>query len=150
MSRGLARLDLGQRVYVIRDESDGAIGEWGNVVRLRRSDEGAWVRLDKRHDRCPFPADDESRSTYVLTYPECCSSVAPERPESCRRCIECEGEAHHWLTSMPECPEGGEPFISCKHCDARAAICEECFEGPVWPPTTSEQRCELCSAPGGV
>jgi len=72
----LARLDLGQRVYVLRDESNGAIAAWGTVTRLRRSDAGAWVKLDTRHERCPFPPDDATRSTHVLTYPELCSSVA--------------------------------------------------------------------------
>lgn len=76
--------------------------------------------------------------------------VQPAVSASCRRCIECLGEDHHWLTSIPECPEGGEPFIRCKHCDARAGICIECAEGPVWPPTTNNERCELCNAPEGV
>lgn len=75
--KGLARLDAGQRVYVVLDESSEAIGQWGTVVRLRRGDNGAWVKLDARHERCPFPADDATRRTNVLTYPACCSSVAP-------------------------------------------------------------------------
>lgn len=42
----------------------------GTVVRMRRSDNGAWVALDKRIDYvCPFPADD-SRATHVLVFPE--------------------------------------------------------------------------------
>lgn len=144
----VARLDVGQRVYVLRDESYGAILLWGTVVRLRFAG-GAWVRLDRRHERCPFPADDETRSTWVLTYADCCSSV---EPPSCRRCSECTRQPHHWLTSMPEFEpaDGGEPYIPCKHCDARAGICGECAEGPVWPPTTNNQRCELCNAPEGV
>jgi hypothetical protein len=73
----LARLDYGQRVYVLRDESNAPIGIWGTVVRLRRADDGAWVRLDERHERCPFPANDPTRGTNVLTCPANCSSVAP-------------------------------------------------------------------------
>jgi len=72
----VARLDVGQRVYVLRDDNDAAIGAWGTVVRARFMG-GAWVTLDKRHDRCPFPADDASRSTWVIAYPDRCSSVAP-------------------------------------------------------------------------
>ena len=72
----VARLDVGQRVYVLRDESDGEIGEWGTVVRLQRLADGAWVNLDKRHERCPFPAHD-ARGSYVLTYAEHCSSFVP-------------------------------------------------------------------------
>jgi hypothetical protein len=77
------------------------------------------------------------------------ASCEPARA-TCRRCLECIGQDHHWLTSMPECPEGGEPFIPCKHCPARAGVCVECGEGPVWPSTTHIQRCEICNAPGGV
>jgi hypothetical protein len=72
----VASLECGQRVYVLRDESEVPIGIWGTVVRLRRSDDGAWVRLDRRHERCPFPADDATRGTNILTCPENCSSVA--------------------------------------------------------------------------
>lgn len=71
-----------------------------------------------------------------------------ETPETCRRCTECVGEEHHWLTSMPECPEDGEPFIPCKHCDARAALCEECFEAPVWPIVSDQPLCSGCRLEG--
>lgn len=67
-----------------------------------------------------------------------------DRRMTCRRCTECEGQEHHWLTSMPECPEGGEPFISCKHCDERAALCEECGEAPVWPIVSNQPLCADC------
>jgi hypothetical protein len=44
----------------------------GTVARLRRADDGAWVRLDARGPDPwhPFPPDDATRSCYVLTYPE--------------------------------------------------------------------------------
>lgn len=149
--RGLARLDLGQRMYVVRDENGAAVGAWGTVARLRYSDRHhAWIRLDMRHERCSFPADDASRSTWLLTYAAYCTSVEPAPAPRCRRCVECVGQPHHWLTSVPEFPEVGEPYVPCKHCDARAAVCEECWEGPVWPPTTNNQRCELCNAQGGA
>lgn len=73
----VARLLFNQRVYVHRDEFNMPIGLWGTVVRERYQDDGAWVRLDERHERCPFPADDASRCAWLLTYPEYCSSVAP-------------------------------------------------------------------------
>lgn len=47
----------------------------GTVVRVRRSDNGAWVRLDKRIAECPFPADDD-RANHVLVFPENCDPVA--------------------------------------------------------------------------
>ena len=51
----------------------------GSVARMRRADRGAWVRLDKRHPVegvHPFPVDDDTRSTNVLTYPEHCTAAA--------------------------------------------------------------------------
>jgi hypothetical protein len=77
---GLRRLDVGQRVFVLADEGDSWIGIWGTVRRLRRLDDGAWVELDRRHEFCPFPASDPTRSKHVLTYPNRCSSVECERP----------------------------------------------------------------------
>lgn len=76
--------------------------------------------------------------------------VAAVPATSCRRCFECAGLEHHWLTSVPECPEGSEPFIPCKHCDARAAVCDDCGEGAVWPPAPNNKLCDECSAPGGA
>jgi hypothetical protein len=73
----------------------------------------------------------------------CAGGPAVIDSATCRRCTECVGEQHHWLTAMPECPEGGEPFIPCKHCDARAALCDECFEGPIWP-IVSPAICKSC------
>jgi hypothetical protein len=64
----------------------------------------------------------------------------------CRRCVECRGEEHHWLTSMPECPEEGEPYVPCKHCDARAPLCDQCMEAPVWPLTGDPTLCGDCRA----
>lgn len=45
---------------------------------------------------------------------------------------------------MPECPEDGEPFIPCKHCDARAGLCDECCECPVWPVVSNQKLCVDC------
>lgn len=147
----VARLDVGQRVYVLRDWAGDPVGAWGAVVRQRWGKPGAWVRLDVRHTRCPFPPDAEDRATWILTSPDRCSSFAPAPGAACRRCLECIGQAHHWLTSMPDASlmaAGGDPFIPCKHCDARAGVCSECCEGAVWPATGD--KCELCLAPGGV
>lgn len=72
--------------------------------------------------------------------------MAGETP--CRRCVECIGQDHHWLTSMPEMYRegiGGGAYVPCKHCEARAGLCEECFEGAVWPPVPGG-LCDLCNA----
>jgi hypothetical protein len=74
---GLARLRLGQSVYVRLDAYGYAIGVWGKVVRLRRADNMAWVELVTRHERCPFPESDATRSRHILAAPGGCSSVAP-------------------------------------------------------------------------
>lgn len=98
---GLARVDLGQRVYVERDGDRGEIGEWGTVARLNRLDGGVWVKLDKRHPRCPFPATDATRSTHVLTYLIHCSSIAP---------VEVSPRCSHTFVDSAVCLECG------KHC----------------------------------
>lgn len=69
----MKRLQHGQRVHVLRDADGYDVGVDGVVVRLRRQDDGAWVRLDQRHERCPFPADDERRSNNLVAYPEDCT-----------------------------------------------------------------------------
>jgi hypothetical protein len=74
----MKRFSFGQRVKVraVGQYSNIAIfGVPGVVVRLRRADDGAWIRLDHRVDIAgvhPFPAADETRSTDVLAYPEWC------------------------------------------------------------------------------
>jgi hypothetical protein len=62
---------------------------------------------------------------------------------TCRRCTECLGEDHHWLPWLPDFDESGDPFVPCKHCDARANLCEDCFEAPASPP--AGDRCEDCA-----
>jgi len=74
----VARLDVGQRVYVQSDWSGAAVHAWGTVVRECWGKAQAWVRLDERHARCPFPPDLERRATWILTVPGCCSSFEPE------------------------------------------------------------------------
>lgn len=48
----------------------------GTVVRLRRADDGAWVKLDRRSEQPgihPFPEDDDAgRGTHVCTFPDEC------------------------------------------------------------------------------
>ena len=48
---------------------------------------------------------------------------------ACRRCSECQGENHHWIEHCEE-PEAseGDGFVGyiCKHCPARAEMCEHC------------------------
>jgi hypothetical protein len=64
----------------------------------------------------------------------------------CRRCAECEGQEHHWL--MPECTnEDGtpcEPFVPCKHCDARAGLCGRCCDGVIFPVAEDRTLCDAC------
>lgn len=69
----MKRFKDGQRVMVKLDESGEPIGVQGTVARLRRADHGAWIALDERHERCPFPADDaHGRATHIMAYPEDC------------------------------------------------------------------------------
>ena len=48
--------------------------------------------------------------------------------QTCRRCSECRGENHHWLEACnPPAPDGdGFVGYECKHCDARAEMCDAC------------------------
>ena len=59
-------------------------------------------------------------------------SVSTE--QTCRRCSECQGENHHWLEHCDDPAEVAEPFVGyvCKHCDARAEMCDAC-SGAVEP-----------------
>lgn len=69
----MKRFTTGQRVLVQRDVEGRAIGIAGAVVRLNRSNDAAWIRLDERHELCPFPADDPTRATNVMAFPEDCA-----------------------------------------------------------------------------
>lgn len=62
---------------------------------------------------------------------------------ACPACGECEGN-HHFSESGLQVPESGEPFFECKHCEAKAHICEEC-EGPIYP-ITGATICAECTA----
>jgi hypothetical protein len=72
----MTRFSNAQRVFVKRDHRGNAIDGWGAVARLRRADDGAWIALDVRSEHCPFPADDATRSTHVMAYPEDCDPAA--------------------------------------------------------------------------
>jgi hypothetical protein len=66
-----------QRVYVKEDHNGVPVNAEGDVVRIR-TDGGAFVALDKRHDNAavhPFPADDD-RGCHVRTYPDLCELPA--------------------------------------------------------------------------
>lgn len=67
----------GQRVTVA-EVGHPLTGRKGSVVRLRRADNGAWVRMDDRppEELCPFPVDD-SRGHDVVLYPDQCKPVTP-------------------------------------------------------------------------
>jgi hypothetical protein len=67
------RFKRGQRVHVLYDDDGDEIGINGTVCRLRMADNGAWITLDKRHDKCPFPEDDASgRGTHIMSFPDFC------------------------------------------------------------------------------
>jgi hypothetical protein len=75
VSGRLRRFQNGQRVIVFVAECAPILAKAGCVVRLRRADNGAWVRLDTRvqPEVHPFPPDDP-RGNDVLAYPEdCCA-----------------------------------------------------------------------------
>jgi hypothetical protein len=65
-----------QRIVVDKGPLEGLEG---TVVRLRRSDECAWVSMDERFYEdssiYPFPADD-SRATHTLLHPWECKELA--------------------------------------------------------------------------
>lgn len=75
-------------------------------------------------------------------------SAQPSSP--CRRCSECRGENHHWIEEV------AEPFVGyvCKHCDARAEMCDAC-SGAVEPGHVCDfgedgpYVCPGCHAVGG-
>lgn len=76
----ISRFKDGMRVMVRRvgdyAETDLATPRPGVVVRMRKSDSGAWVALDERSPQMgvhPFPEDD-SRGRHVLTFPEFCEA----------------------------------------------------------------------------
>ena len=76
----MRRFQNEQRVFVKLDHYGHAVNGWGKVARLRRGDHGAWIALDVRSEHCPFPADDATRATHLLAYPDDCDPVAPVKP----------------------------------------------------------------------
>lgn len=74
---------------------------------------------------------------------------------TCRRCIECADSEHHWSTEMlgfatqepdhPAAKAGCDVWFECKHCDAWAAVCEDCCEEPRAP---GLDVCHGCSEQG--
>jgi hypothetical protein len=71
--------------------------------------------------------------------------------ETCRRCSECEGEAHHWIVILGEAESDSDHItIPCKHCSAttHGVDCEACDE---IVPAAAAHMCEedgtwLCAA----
>lgn len=70
----------GQRVWVRAvgefDKIDLPVPAVGSIVRMRRCDDGAWIRLDVRQPEHfhPFHEGDE-RSNDVIAFPENCDAV---------------------------------------------------------------------------
>jgi hypothetical protein len=140
----------GRRDEVTRllTELRGEREKYRQVVEINHANQRSyWAETDKvRAEADKLRAELDAAHAYARDADAWRAGLIALR--TCRRCVECRDQPHHWLTSMPECPEGGEPFIPCKHCDARAGVCGECAEGAVWPPDA--KLCELCNAPGGV
>lgn len=66
---------LGQRVKVVMSSCAALIGSTGTVVRLRRADDQAWVRMDAEPpaELRQFPADDENgRGNHIMLWPDEC------------------------------------------------------------------------------
>jgi len=66
-----------QRVLVL-DPEHGAHHMTGTVVRLRRSDNAAWVNIDDdcwRKELAAFTDESDPRHRHVLLYPEQCVSI---------------------------------------------------------------------------
>ena len=80
---------LGQKVRVLAEvvcvapppsspEQDALAGKTGTVVRLRRANEAAWVKMDCDLPAAlrSFPADDEcGRGNHIILLPQWCSAV---------------------------------------------------------------------------
>lgn len=71
---------------------------------------------------------------------------------TCRRCSECTGQKHHWMTATPDADGDGDIVVQCKHCDAETygAMCDIC--GAVFPlpigekPERGEWYCPECAS----
>lgn len=73
--------------------------------------------------------------------------MADTNPLLCEHCSECDG-MHHWL-DMATDDDGNpvDPHFACKHCDATAAMCDECLE-PIFP-VTGQTLCDVCTGERG-
>jgi hypothetical protein len=73
---------MGQRVKIIvADYGEELAGKCGSIQRLRRADNGAWVRMDCElpDEYREFPKDDENgRGRHLLLYPEQCAEAYDE------------------------------------------------------------------------
>ena len=76
----MRQFKLGQRVFV-RNCEGVPICELGTVERLRRNDDGAWVRLDERStwEGVHHFSIEDSRANNVLAFPGDCDP-AKETP----------------------------------------------------------------------
>lgn len=75
MSQSLRSFRDGQRVTVIA-AAHQLHGRTGTVVRMRRGDDGAWVRMDERlPPNLVLFADERARN--ALLYPDECAEARP-------------------------------------------------------------------------
>ena len=72
----LSRFSNNLRIKIVEHDNPEMVGLYGNVVRLRHADDGAWVRMDERIDcnNFPFPSGDP-RSHHTMLYPEQCEKA---------------------------------------------------------------------------
>lgn len=106
--RGAVALKIGS--YVVHDDNGGPDAE---VL----------------HDVIGGDHDEATRRVYELTdailsllnSSQVKEAGGAEGKLKCRRCVECEGEEHHWMYVGDE-DDDGEPVMSCKHCDATRPI----------------------------
>ena len=66
-------------------------------------------------------------------------------PKKCRRCVECAGMTHHWI-SNDECEGPDDPEFVCKHCDAIGETCRACCgDGGL-----EDETCQACGGEGVI
>lgn len=146
-------------VYWLVDDKQIAYGGFGGdndlvAVHLHESTEPTIFRGDEaralrglgtrgtveRNDRTGPAAYVEGQTMPGLTREGVLTELTAR---ACRACSECDGN-HHFSESGLEIPGGGTAFFTCKHCPARAHVCEQC-DGPIFP-ITGAAICRNCTA----
>ena len=72
---------------------------------------------------------------------------------ACRRCTECDGEAHHWMEEFTDAQgKPIDPCFGCKHCEYRCAAveCSGCDEFVPVDIMNDQRMCPDCQQPQGA